>query len=80
MGARSAGDLYYFASIPFLILSIGICFDPDSSRFRVLRFSAFILISLFALIMFIVFFPYAAGIGVPAGWLNIGRLILHVYY
>ena len=71
---------HYFASIPFLILAVGLCFDGYSKKGKVYRWTAGAVICAAALVFFIIFFPYASGMPVSAGWLNIGKAILHVYY
>ncbi len=71
---------HYFASIPFLMLMIVLsanCFcRKNRTAGRII--TALILIS--ALAGFIILFPYASGIAVPTGWLDIGRSLLKIWY
>ena len=71
---------HYFASIPFLIAGTGLCMDIGGKKTEMFRKIAGILIVILAAVSFIVFFPYATGIGVWRWWLEIGKSILHVYY
>lgn len=71
---------HYFASVPFLILGIGLCYSEIYEKHRK---AAVILASLgviLAAACFVIFFPYASGIAVPSAWLNIGKMLLHIYY
>lgn len=72
---------HYFASIPFLILSVCLCFSEyDSGKTRgITRILAGITLFL-AVLFFIILFPYASGISVSSGWLDIGRNILKIWY
>ena len=71
---------HYFASVPFLILSIGLFFDTGpEERKRQYQVMALVLI-LLALAAFIIFFPYASGIAVSGSWLDIGRKVLKIGY
>ena len=71
---------HYFASIPFLITAIGLCFDPDDRRLvKAARILSWIFIACAAAFFFILF-PYASGMNVSAGWLDIGKKILHIWY
>ena len=71
---------HYFASIPFLMLSIVMCFDQDNPRYtKLIRFAAVIYIIIAAL-FFVLLFPYASGLNVSKDWLDIGRSILRVTY
>ena len=71
---------HYFASVPFLIMAIGLCFNGFGERGKVIRWITGIVICIAALITFIIFFPYASGIPVPHNWLEIGKSILRVHY
>ena len=71
---------HYFASIPFLILMITICFDGEGKR---TDRTGKILAGIFAVaaaVFFVLLFPYACGLNVPTGWLEIGRRILRIWY
>ena len=71
---------HYFASVPFMILCIGLAFDGHPEEKRTGWWIAGILLVLCALAAFIVFFPYASGLAVPASWLNLGKKVLNIYY
>ena len=71
---------HYFASLPFLMLAVCLCANDLEKRFRhagkwVSR--VFILLSA---VLFVLLFPYASGIAVPAWWLDIGRSLLRIWY
>ena len=71
---------HYFASVPFLILAVGLCFDlQPEDREKQCRVMELILV-LFALAAFIVFFPYASGMAVSGSWLDIGKKVLRIGY
>ena len=71
---------HYFASVPFLILSIAFCFwTPLKENRRLLHLFLGIFTAL-AAVSFILFFPYASGIMAPESWLNIGSKILRIWY
>ena len=71
---------HYFASLPFLMLALSICFDerkaPVMRRVRMIG----TVITILAAIAFIVLFPYASGILAPSSWLDLGRKILRIWY
>ncbi len=71
---------HYFASIPFLILGLAMCFSTDDRR---LRKAAGILAAVFlaaAIVFFVLLLPYATGMAAPAEWLDIGKKILKIWY
>ena len=71
---------HYFASLPFLMTAICLCFDFDNRRAQLIsRIIAAVFITL-SVLSFILLFPYASGLNVSAGWLNIGKSILRVWY
>ena len=71
---------HYFASIPFLMAAIGLCFDPDGERSaKAARICTWIFIAC-AAVFFVILFPYASGMNVSAEWLDIGKKILHIWY
>ena len=71
---------HYFASIPFLLVSIGLCLAAIPGRMKAFRGIAAVLFCVLAAAGFIIFFPYASGIMVPREWLDIGGKILTVSY
>ena len=77
---RDASAKNLFASIPFLMLGICLCFDGWSEKGRkVARIVAWVLVALSA-VCFIILLPYACGIAVPAGWLDLGKKLLRIWY
>ena len=71
---------HYFASLPFLMIAICLCANDLEKRMRHAGkwgSLVFILISAF---LFLLLFPYASGIAVPAWWLDIGRNLLRIWY
>ena len=71
---------HYFASIPFLMIAIIMCFDQDHPKIRNLVRTAAVLFILTAAVFFILLFPYACGLNVSTAWLDIGRRLLRVWY
>ena len=71
---------HYFASVPFLIISLTLC--AEQVRLRTERGGriAMIIFTLLAAAAFIFFFPYVSGILSPVGWLDLGRGILKIWY
>ena len=71
---------HYFASTPFLILIISLCLTSvKSENERTYRTVGWIVIAA-AIVLFILLLPYSTGIAVSAGWLDIGKKILHIWY
>ena len=71
---------HYFASIPFLMLAVMLCFDrADKGKQRTLVYAGYAFV-LAAAVFFILLFPYASGINVSSGWLDIGRNMLRIWY
>jgi len=72
---------HYFASLPFLMLSICLCFDGFRKQEHIKAAKACaILFVLTAAVFFILLFPYASGMNVSPEWLNIGRNLLRIWY
>ena len=71
---------HYFASVPFLILFICLCFDGWNGRGRTARIIAGGVLAALAAAFFIILFPYASGLAVPTAWLDFGKIFLHIYY
>jgi len=71
---------HYFASIPFIILSIVIFLHdvPGISRKVQIWIAGAIILA--AAAGFIVFLPYACGLASPVSWMNIGKDILKIWY
>ena len=75
---------HYFASLPFLMLAMALCFDGYRSRKgkstpNAALIAAAVLIAL-AIAAFIILFPYASGIKASNEWLDIGKRILKIWY
>ncbi len=71
---------HYFASVPFLILITSLCLLFEGGKYRktlCIAGGAYILL---ALLFFIFLFPYSSGMAAPAGWLDIGKHILRIWY
>ena len=71
---------HYFASVPFLILTICLMLSRDTEHGKTARYLIGAAICLLALIAFMIFFPYATGFPASSEWLNIGKKILLIYY
>ncbi|SMC40047.1 phospholipid carrier-dependent glycosyltransferase [Aristaeella lactis] len=71
---------HYFASIPFLMLAIALCFDGYGNKAVIpARIAAAVFIAA-ALVFFVILFPYACGINVPTGWLDLAIGHLQIWY
>ena len=71
---------HYFASLPFLMTAICLCFDRnDQKTERISKIIAAVFIAA-ASVLFILLFPYASGLNVSCGWLEIGKKILRIWY
>ena len=71
---------HYFASVPFLILMTSLCFTTDHPVLRKLLRMIGILFLAAELFLFVILLPYTTGMASPAGWLDIGKKILHIWY
>ena len=71
---------HYFASVPFLLVSAGLCLFSVTDRMKTFRQCVAVLVCVLAAVSFIIFFPYASGLCVPREWLDIGGKILTVSY
>ena len=72
---------HYFASVPFLILAMSLCLTVENElKFRKARITAGCLALAAAAVLFVLLLPYVTGMAAPAGWLNIGRKILRIWY
>ena len=71
---------HYFASLPFLMLAICLCFCVDGRKKEKtgeILAAVFIVI---ASVFFIMLFPYASGMNVSADWLDLGKHFLRIWY
>ncbi len=71
---------HYFASLPFLMTAIGLCFDSENPKHKTVLKAAAVLYIIVAAVFFVILFPYASGMNTAPVWLNIGRRILHIWY
>jgi Dolichyl-phosphate-mannose--protein O-mannosyl transferase len=71
---------HYFASIPFLITAAGLCFDMPGRKARTAAKAVAAAFIIAAAVFFVILFPYASGLAVSRGWLDIGRSILRIWY
>ncbi len=71
---------HYFASLPFLMMSIALCFDSESAKYRSVLRAGAVIFTVAAAVFFVLLFPYASGMNTSSGWLDIGRRILHIWY
>ena len=73
---------HYFASLPFLMVCICLCFDfrTEGRRKNFLNSCLITAVILAAAVFFILLFPYASGMNVPDAWLNIGKHLARIWY
>lgn len=71
---------HYFASLPFLMIAMSLCFDQDEGGKGRIAVKIGIAVAAIAAVMLIILFPYASGINSPASWLDIGKKILRIWY
>ena len=71
---------HYFASLPFLMIAICLCFDFKGQKQQRLGFVLSTVFIVVTAVFFILLFPYASGMNVSAGWLDIGRSLLRIWY
>ncbi len=71
---------HYFASVPFLILSITVCAEQLRGYSRKAGNLFLMIFTVLALSAMILFFPYVTGILAPVEWLDAGRGLLKIWY
>ena len=71
---------HYFASLPFLMLSMIYVFHLCQHRNRKIMMICGTILLVLAFVFFILLFPYASGINVPSAWLDIGKRFLRIWY
>ena len=71
---------HYFASVPFLILSLAFSFQMLLHKEKRAFIAVLTVFTILAAISFVIFFPYASGIMAPEEWLKIGSGILRIWY
>ena len=71
---------HYFASLPFLMIAVTLCFDGYQEKTARIMKVCSVLLMIAAAVFFVLLFPYASGLGVPSAWLDIGRKLLRIWY
>ena len=73
---------HYFASLPFLMVSVCLCFDwkTESRRKNIVNICFITSVIITAAVFFILLFPYASGMNVPDAWLDIGKHLARIWY
>ena len=71
---------HYFASLPFLMIAMSLCFDYKEEKVQKYAIIAGTAVTVAAAVLFIILFPYASGISAPAAWLDIGKKMLRIWY
>ncbi|QUC68008.1 phospholipid carrier-dependent glycosyltransferase [Aristaeella hokkaidonensis] len=71
---------HYFASLPFIMTAIAVCFDQDDPKYK-LYFRIFAAVyAAAAAVFFLILFPYACGLNVCTEWLDLGNKLLRIWY
>lgn len=71
---------HYFATTPFLMLSITVLFRDITRRFpKTGKWLLGIFLGV-CLVMFVAYFPYASGTLTPTWWLDFMEQFLRIYY
>ena len=71
---------HYFASLPFIMTAIAVCFDQDDPKYK-LYFRIFAAVyAVAAAAFFLILFPYACGLNVCTEWLDLGNDLLRIWY
>ncbi len=71
---------HYFASVPFLIISLGLTVFRLRLLNRKAGTAAAIILAVHSAAAFLLFFPYVTGIFAPTGWLDLGKGLLKIWY
>ena len=71
---------HYFASIPFIITAIAVCFDQDNPKYKQYFRTFAAIYAIAAAAFFVILFPYACGLNVCTGWLDLGKNLLRIWY
>ncbi len=71
---------HYFASIPFLILLTALCLDALHEKWKKAAIIAGSVYAAAAAVFFVLLLPYACGMAVTTGWLDIGKQLLRIWY
>ena len=71
---------HYFASLPFLMTAICLCFDIKEKKYEKTCIMIASVYMIAAAVFFILLFPYASGMNVSDAWLDIGRHFARIWY
>ena len=71
---------HYFASVPFLIVSMTLLAEQLLLYRKKAAYLCMAGYMLAAFCFFILLFPYASGIFTPVAWLEAGKSLLHIWY
>ncbi len=71
---------HYFASVPFLITSLGLVIHQVRVRYRTAGRIVLAVFLLLCAAAFILFLPYASGMSAPIAWLEAGKRFLKIWY
>ncbi len=71
---------HYFASLPFLMAAICLCFDIRERKYEKTCMIIATVYMIAAAVFFILLFPYASGMNVSDAWLDIGRHFARIWY
>ena len=71
---------HYFASLPFLMTAICLCFNMKERKYEKTCIIIATVYMIAAAVFFILLFPYASGMNVSDAWLDIGRHFARIWY
>ena len=71
---------HYFASLPFLMTAICLCFDIKEKKYEKTCIIIATVYMIAAAVFFVLLFPYASGMNVSDSWLDIGRHFARIWY
>ena len=71
---------HYFASLPFLMTAICLCFDIKEKKYEKTCMMIASVYMIAVAVFFILLFPYASGMNVSDAWLDIGRHFARIWY
>ena len=71
---------HYFASLPFLMTAVCLCFKTKERKKEEICMIVASVYIITAAVFFILLFPYASGMNVSDAWLDIGRHFARIWY
>ena len=71
---------HYFASLPFLMTAVCLCFDIKERKYEKTCIIIATVYLIAAAVFFVLLFPYASGMNVSDAWLDIGRHFARIWY